>query len=272
MPTPTSLNIIARMKLIDTHCHLTDKRLGPELDNVLARADEAGVVAVICATARIIDSVIATEIARQFTQVYCTAGVHPHDAKNAGEDYLERLEELAAHSKNVAVGEIGLDYHYDFSPRDVQRRVFAEQLALADRLGKPVAVHTREAFEETLSVISESGIAGEQILFHSFTGGPAEARRVLDIGAFISYSGIATFKNADAIRAGAALAGDDRIIIETDAPYLSPEPVRKMKINEPANVVHVAECLAIVRRTTPKTLAEQTTANAIRFFALDTTV
>ncbi len=256
------------MKLIDTHCHLTDERLSP-VGDVLARAGEAGVVAFICATARIGDSAVAAGIAGRYKQVYCTAGVHPHDAKNAGEGYLERLEELAAHPKNVAIGEIGLDYHYDFSPRDVQRRIFAEQLALASRLEKPVAVHTREAFEETLAVISESGIAGERILFHSFTGGPDETRRVLDIGAYVSYSGIATFKNADVIRAGAALIPDDRIIIETDAPYLSPEPVRKMQINEPLNVVHVAERLAAVRRTTPETLAEQTTANAIRFFALD---
>ncbi len=256
------------MKLIDTHCHLTDERLDP-VEDVLARAGEAGVVAFICATARIPDSAVAAEIAGRYEQVYCTAGVHPHDAKNVGGNYIERLEELAANPKNVAIGEIGLDYHYDFSPRDAQRRVFAEQLALARRLEKPVAVHTREAFEETLAVISESGISGGRILFHSFTGGPDETRRVLDIGAYVSYSGIATFKNADAIRAGAALAGDDRILIETDAPYLSPEPVRKMQINEPANVAHVAECLAAVRSTTLKTLAEQTTANAIRFFGLD---
>ncbi len=257
------------MKLIDTHCHLTDNRLGVDLEGVFARAGEAGVVAFICATARIADSAKAAEIVGRYPQVYCTAGIHPHDAKNAGEDYLDRLEESAANVKNVAIGEIGLDYHYDFSPRDVQQRVFAEQLALACRLEKPVAVHTREAFDETLSVISESGLSGDKILFHSFTGGPDEARRVLDIGAYISYSGIATFKNADAIRAGAAIVPDDRILIETDAPYLSPEPLRNMKINEPANVVHVAECLAVVRRTTPKTFAELTTANAIRFFTLD---
>ncbi len=255
------------MKFIDTHCHLTDERLGP-VEDVLARAGEAGVVALICATASIPDSAAAAEIAGRYDQVWCTAGIHPHDAKDAGEDYLERLEELAGNPKNVAIGEIGLDYHYDFSPRDVQRRVFAEQLALACRLEKPVAVHTREAFEDTLAVINDVGAGGEKILFHSFTGGPDEAGRVLDIGAYVSYSGIATFKNADAIRAGAVLVPDDRIIIETDAPYLSPEPVRKMQINEPSNVVHVAECLAAVRRTTPETLAEQTTANAIRFFAL----
>ncbi len=258
------------MKLIDTHCHLTDDRLKPGLEGVLSRAGEAGGVAFICATAHIADSAEAAEIAGRHKQVWCTAGVHPHDAKNVGKDYLERLKELAANSKNVAIGEIGLDYHYDFSPRDVQRRIFAEQLALAARLGKPVAVHTREAFDDTLAVISESGIAGGQILFHSFTGGPDEIRRVLNIGAFVSYSGIATFNSAADIRAGAALVPDDRVLIETDAPYLSPEPVRKMKINEPANVIHVAECLAVVRRTTPKTFAEQTTANAVRFFALDT--
>lgn len=258
------------MELIDTHCHLTDERLAPGLEGVLARAGQAGVVAFICATARIADSAAAAEIVGRHQQVYCTAGIHPHNAKDAAEDYLDRLDELACNAKNVAIGEIGLDYHYDFSPRDVQRHLFTEQLALADRLGKPVVIHTREAFEDTLTVIDEVGADGQKLLFHSFTGGPAEVRRVLDIGAYVSYSGIATFKNAGDIRAGSAMVPDDRIFIETDAPYLSPEPVRRMQINEPANVVHVAECLAVVRRTTPETFAEQTTANTVRFFALDT--
>lgn len=257
------------MKLIDTHCHLTDKRFEPGLEGVLARAGEAGVEAFICATAHLADSTAAAGIAGRYRRVYCTAGIHPHEAKDAGEDYLDRLGELASCAKNVAIGEIGLDYHYEFSPRDAQRRIFAGQLALAGRLGKPVVIHTREAFDETLAVINEVGADGRKLLFHSFTGSSEEVRQVLDIGAYVSYSGIATFNSAGAIRDGAAMVPDGRILIETDAPYLSPEPVRRMKVNEPANVVHVAECLAVVRRTTLKSFAELTSVNAAGFFGLD---
>jgi TatD DNase family protein len=257
------------MRLIDTHCHLPHGRLRNQLAATLDRARAAGLVHIICATSAIDEAYNARNIARANPNITFTAGVHPHNAADFDDAQLAALRELVSDEECVALGEIGLDYHYDFSPRDAQREAFAAQLALAKELACPVVIHTREAFDDTLAVIAESGVDGSNLIFHSFTEGPDAVRRLLDIGATVSYSGIATFKRTEEIRQGAAIVPDDRILIETDAPYLSPEPVRKMKTNEPANVAHVATCLAALRGVTPETFAEQTTANAIRLFGLD---
>jgi TatD DNase family protein len=238
------------------------------LAEVLTRAETAGVRAVISAASSVGDAAAAAALAAKWPRVYCTAGVHPHDAKDAADDSLAGLEPLVRHPRCVAVGEIGLDYHYDYSPRDAQRRVFADQLALAGRLGRPIVVHTREAFDDTLAVLAESGVDCRRVVFHSFTGPPAETGRALDLGATVGFSGIVTFNKAVELRASAALVPDEQLLIETDAPFLSPEPVRKMKVNEPANVVHVAACLAGVRKCRPERIAEITTANAVGLFGL----
>ena len=217
------------------------------------------------------ESRVAAALAGKHPGVYCLAGVHPHEAGNVtGPEGLVVVERLAAHERNVAVGEIGLDYHHDFSPREDQRRVFAEQLALAARLGKPVVIHTREALADTLAILTESAVDPSRVVFHSCTQDPEGMRRLLDLGATISFSGIVTFRKTDDLRRAAVLVPDERILIETDAPFLAPEPVRKQKTNEPANVAHVAACLAGVRKVSPERLAEQTTANAVRFFGLKT--
>jgi TatD DNase family protein len=192
----------------------------------------------------------------------------PHAGGAPATHWLRQLEELAADARNVGIGEIGLDYHYDFSPRDAQRRVFGEQLDLARRLGKNVVIHTREAFEDTLAIIAQSGIEGRRIVFHSFTENAAAARLALDLGAMISFSGIVTFARSDELRQTALLVPADRMLVETDAPYLSPEPVRKMKTNEPANVLHVAAFLARLRGVATEELASATTENAKQFFSL----
>ncbi len=257
------------LRLIDTHCHLAHGRLRQDVAGVLQRAQAAGVVACICAGANLHESKLGLTLARKSEQVFFTAGVHPHDAKDADEGYLDQIAHLAAEAKNVAIGEIGLDYHYDFSPRPVQQRVFAEQLQLAKRLGKPVVIHTREAFDDTAVILRDSGVQGARVVFHSFTEGPSRGREVLDCGAMISFSGIVTFAKSELLRQTASLVPDDRILVETDAPFLAPEPVRKMRTNEPANVAHVAAHLAHVRKTAPEAFAELATANAARFFALD---
>jgi TatD DNase family protein len=178
------------------------------------------------------------------------------------------LEELAGDPRVVALGEMGLDYFRDLSPRPVQRQVFAEQLALARRIGKPVVVHMRDAFDDTMAILRESGVSGSKVVFHSFTEGPDQGRQALDFGATIGFSGIVTFQHSHSLRAAAAIVPDDRILIETDSPYLSPEPVRGSKPNEPANVVHVAAALAALRSVSLEGLAERTTANAVQFFLL----
>jgi TatD DNase family protein len=286
------------MQLIDTHCHLTHGRLLPDVRNVLARAREAGITAIICAAGDVAESRATLRLCgtavlgcagsepapEQGPCVFALAGVHPHEAKNCGGDepqredtaeggcptrnYLNQLEELAGDSRNVGIGEIGLDYHYDFSPRPDQQRVFSEQLDLARRLGKNVVVHTREAFEDTLAIIARSGVDSRKIVFHSFTENRDAARRALDLGATISFSGIVTFARSAELQRTALLVPADRILVETDAPYLSPEPVRKMKTNEPANVRHVAEFLARLRGVAPEEFARQTTENAKRLFGL----
>lgn len=258
------------MRLIDTHCHLSHGRLRQQVDDVLARAAEAGVVHVICATGTLAEARTACGLADTHDNVTFTAGVHPHDAKDLTDDALRQIGELAGRRRCVAVGEIGLDYHHDFSPRDAQRSAFAAQLELAARLDTPVVVHMREAVDDTLAIVRESPVDGGRLIFHSFTEGPDVARTLLEMGATISYSGIATFARADDIRRSVAITPDDRILIETDSPYLSPEPVRKVKTNEPANVAHVAARLAAVRGAEPDAFAELTTANAIATFRLDT--
>jgi TatD DNase family protein len=256
------------MNLIDTHCHLADRRLRGNIGQVISTAAAAGVNTMISVAANLPDARIAADIASKHAEVFCTAGVHPHHAAEQDESYLTDIEQLAAGERNVAIGEIGLDYHYDYSPRPRQQEVFAEQLALAARLGKVIVIHTREAFDDTMAIIRESGVGGGAMVFHSFTGGADEVREILDIGAMVSFSGIATFKTADDIRAGALIAPDDRILVETDSPYLSPVPVRNARVNQPAYVAHVAACLAGVRGVDVEQFAEQTTANAKRFFGL----
>jgi len=252
----------------DTHCHLAHGRLHADVQDVIARARAAGVARLICATGTVAESKAALGLARRHENVWCLAGVHPHEAKDAGEGDLETIEQLAGDTRNVAIGEIGLDYHYDFSPRADQRRVFAAQLDVAARLGKLVVVHTREAFDETMAILRDSGLDGRRVVFHCCTEPIEHIRRAVDFGAAVSFSGIVTFKNTGFLRDGAAIVPDERLLIETDAPYCSPEPLRKIKTNEPAHVVHVGVRLAAVRKTTPEAFARLTTANAVRLFAL----
>ncbi|MCJ7544325.1 MAG: TatD family hydrolase [Phycisphaerae bacterium] len=253
---------------IDSHCHLTHDRLAGQVQAVLDRAARAGVVTMICASSDLAESRRSQQLARLCDRVYFTAGLGPHEAAEAGEKYLAALEALAGDPRCVALGECGLDYHYDFSPRPVQQRVFAEQLALARRLGQKVVVHTREALADTLAIVRDSGLDAREVVFHSFTEPLPGAQAVLDTGAMIGLSGIVTFARSDPLRRVAAAVPADRLLIETDSPYLSPEPVREMKTNEPANVVHVASCLAGARGVSCQELAERTTHNARRFFDL----
>ena len=259
------------MRVIDTHCHLAHGRLRQKLDDIFARAAEADVVGMICASGELTEARAALHIAQQHANVFMTVGMHPHDAKSFDDNAARQVDELARRDECVAVGEIGLDYHYDFSPRDDQRDAFARQLELAKAINKPIVIHCREALDDTLSLLAGADLGNQPVVFHSFTEGPDSVRRLLDVGALIGYSGIATFSRAADTRAGAALVPDDHILVETDAPYLSPEPVRRIKVNEPANVVHVSACLAGARGVSPEAFADQTTANAIRVFGLDLT-
>ena len=254
--------------LIDTHCHLANKRLFPNIEQVINEAKNMGVPTIICAAATVEESQTAQDIAQKFDNIFCHAGLHPHDANDLNEQSLNEISALIDYEKCVALGEIGLDYHYDYSPRKIQQEAFATQLELAKQKNIPVVIHTREAFEDTIAIIRESQFSTDNLLFHSFTGNPDQAKICLDLGATMSFSGISTFKTAPEIRESAKLCPADKIVVETDAPYLSPVPVRKIKVNTPGNVKYTAQLLASERNQTFEEFSKFTTENAKRFFKL----
>ncbi len=256
---------------VDSHCHLDDKRFAEDLDTVLDRAAAAGVTRILTIGTGDGPPEIdrAVRIADRYPQVFASVGVHPHDAAKVTSQTYDDLRALALHSKVIAFGEIGLDYHYDFSPREVQREVFIEQLKIAQEVRLPITIHTREAWDDTMSILREH-YAGSGVM-HCFTGDPEQAREALAIGFHLSYGGVLTFKTAENVRESARVTPDDRLLIETDAPYLAPIPYRG-KRNEPAMMVETAHKLAELRGVTPDRIAALTTANFERLFQRQATV
>jgi TatD DNase family protein len=251
--------------LIDSHCHLDDSSFDADRPAVLERAQQAGVALALAIGTGDgpPDLEVAIRLADAVPWLYATAGIHPHEARKSDAAALEKLDQLCAHPKVLAVGEIGLDYHYDHSPRDVQRDVFVAQLEIAARQAKPVVIHTREAWSDTLDLL-RAHFHGPGIM-HCFTGDYAQAVQALDLGLHISFAGILTFPKAGALREAAAKLPLDRILVETDAPYLAPVPHRG-KRNEPAFVVETARTLAQVRGIAMEEAAEATAANFLRLF------
>lgn len=249
------------MKLIDSHCHLDDEQFAADREATIERARSAGVerMMAIGTGDGPPDLEAGIRLADQHAFIYATVGVHPHNAAKATPETFDRLTDLTRHPKVLAIGEIGLDYHYDFSPRDVQLSVFVTQLALAARAQKPIVVHTREAWEDTVAVIREHGLPSGGIM-HCFTGGPKEAQEALELGFHLSFGGMVTFPKADSVRKSAALTPDDRLLVETDAPYLAPVPYRG-KRNEPAFMVETVRRLAELRDSSPEQIAAITTRN-----------
>ena len=253
--------------MIDSHCHLDSEYFGEDRDPVLARAREAGVgLFITIGVGRGLAAPReAAALAASLPDVYATVGVHPHDAAGMTEETWAELEELARRPRVVGVGETGLDYYYDHSPRAVQLEAYRRFVALARAADRPVVSHIRDAPEEAAALLREEK-AGPGVI-HCFSGGVAEARAYLDLGQCLSFSGIVTFKNAGAIREAAAFAPLDRILIETDAPYLAPVPKRG-KPNEPAYLAHTLAALAEVRGMPAAELDAVTSANTRRLFRL----
>ncbi len=248
------------MRLVDSHVHLDDSKFDADREQAIERALAAGVDRMMAIGTGEgpphVDT--AVRLADRYPFLFATIGVHPHDASKATEETWKRLRDLAAHPKVLAVGEIGLDYHYDFSPRDVQRAVFERQLAFAAEFGKPVVIHTREAWQDTLEILRAQWHG--QGIMHCFTGDESEARQALDLGFHLSFGGVLTFPKAESVRQSARIAPLDRILVETDCPYLAPVPHRG-KRNEPAFIVETARRLAEVRGSTIEAIAEATTRN-----------
>ena len=251
------------MSLIDSHCHLDNEQFDADREAVIERALAAGIehMVAIGTGEGPPDLEAGIRLADRYPVFYATVGVHPHDAVKATAETLKLVSALLAHPKVVAIGEIGLDYHYDCSPRSTQRDVFIEQMRIARDARKPIVIHTREAWDDTLSLLKEhwtpSGLGG---IMHCFSGGPEEARQALELGFHLSFGGIVTFPKAVDLQEAARQASADRILVETDAPYLAPVP-RRGKRNEPAYMVETARKLAELRGESLESIAATTTAN-----------
>lgn len=255
--------------MIDSHCHLDNEQFDADREAVIDRALAAGVECMVAIGTGDgpPDLEAGIRLAESHPAFYATVGVHPHDAAKATPPTFQRLVDLLAHPKVVALGEIGLDYHYDFSPRDVQRSVFIEQMRIARAAGKPIVIHTRQAWDDTLKLLEEhwapAGLGG---IMHCFSGGPSQARQALELGFYLSFGGIVTFPKAAEVQEAARQALADRILIETDSPYLAPVPKRG-KRNEPAYVIETARKLAELRGETVEDIAATTSANFRRLIA-----
>ncbi len=252
--------------MIDSHCHIDMPQFDADRDEVVARAREAGLAEMLIVGE--VDEGQALQRSLRVAESYqlpVTAGVHPHQAKLATAATYDEISGLAREGRIVAIGEIGLDFHYDYSPRETQRDVFRRQIRLARDVGLPIVVHTREADDETSKVLEEEGARETGGVIHCFTGGHELARRALDLGMLISFSGILAFPRSEVMQAVAREVPEDRLLVETDAPFLAPPPHRG-KRNEPAFVVEVARRLAALRGVSEQAIGEAARSNYARLF------
>ncbi len=255
--------------LIDSHAHIQGKEYAGEAADVIARARAAGVDTIIAVggAGDMSSNTEAVALADAFPNIYATVGMHPHDAKDVGADELVALCELASRPKVIAVGETGLDYYYNHSPHDVQRRVFTQFIQMARETRLPIVVHERDAAQETAELLRSEGMGMLRGVIHCFTGNYEAACAYLDLGFYLSFTGIITFKNADSLREVVRKVPLERMLVETDSPFLTPVPHRG-KRNEPAYVRHVAETIATVKGVSLDQVATQTTDNARSLFRI----
>lgn len=252
--------------LVDTHCHLDYPDLMADIDAVVARARAAGVGQMVTISTHVARHATYQALAERFSHVFWTIGTHPHNAADEPDVTLQHIIDVSASPKCVAIGEAGLDFHYDKSPRDVQRKVFLNHIAAARETGLPLVIHARDADHEMMDILSAEHAKGAfGAILHCFSSGAELARLGLSLGFYLSFSGIITFKRSEELRAIAAAAPLDRLLVETDAPYLAPEPYRG-KPNEPSYVTRTAAVLASVKGITLDELAAATTENAERVF------
>ncbi|CFX09540.1 Uncharacterised deoxyribonuclease TatD-type [Syntrophomonas zehnderi OL-4] len=253
--------------LIDTHAHLQDDDLQNDLPQVLKRAAEAGVEKIICVGYDVKSSQEALNMARKYRQVYAAVGIHPHDAQHLDDKALKQLYTMAKDPRVVAIGEIGLDFYRDLSPRDIQRQAFVAQIKLAQELSKPIVIHDRDAHQEVMEIIKTEKAGRNQGIMHCYSGSLPLAAELIKAGFYISFAGPITFKNARKAQETAAQIPMDKILIETDCPYLAPEPWRGQR-NEPANVKYVAAKLAELRNKGADEIAYLTNLNAKKVYRI----
>ena len=255
--------------LIDSHAHIQGDDYADEIETIIDRARHAGVeeIIVVGGAGEMSSNTAAIALAESHPNLYATVGMHPHDAKEVGDQDLQKLKELTRNRKVIAVGESGLDYYYDHSPREVQRRVFAQFIRLARETALPIVVHERDAAQDAAQLLRSEGAGSLRGVIHCFTGDARAAREYLGLGFYLSFSGIITFKNAGALRQVAREAPLERILIETDSPYLTPVPYRGRR-NEPAYVRFVAETVAQVKDISFDDVARVTTENVRNLFGI----
>jgi TatD DNase family protein len=255
--------------LIDSHAHIQGKEYAGEAADVIARARAAGVEKIIAVggAGDMSSNTEAVALADSFPNIYATVGMHPHDAKDVGADELRALRELTSHPKVIAVGETGLDYYYNHSPHEVQRRVFAQFIGMARETGLPIVVHERDAAQEAAELLRSEGARELHGVIHCFTGNYEAACDYLDLGFYLSFTGIITFKNAEPLRDVVRKVPLERMLVETDSPFLTPMPHRG-KRNEPAFVRLVAETVAKVKGISLEEVAERTSQNVQDLFAI----
>ena len=255
------------MRLYDSHCHLDFPDFADEIAAVVTRAGDAGVERIITISTRVAHGARLVALAERFANVWFTIGTHPHQAGEEPDTDAAAIRRFAAHPKCVGIGEAGLDYHYDYAPRDVAKRVFIAQIALARELALPLVIHAREADEDVAKILREEMAKGAfAAVLHCFTSSRALAQTGLDLGLYVSFSGVLTFKNSQSLRDIARDVPMDRLLVEPDAPFLAPVPMRG-KRNEPAFVIHTARVLAEVKGVDADTLAAATRANTLRLFS-----
>jgi len=250
----------------DTHAHYDDKRFNDDRDEVLGSMPDSGIALILNAASSLRSAKFGLKMADMYPFVYASVGVHPHDAKSMTDDTAAQLEKLLSHPKAMAVGEIGLDYHYDFSPRDIQKKRYREQLELARRVKKPVIIHERESLQDTLDMIS--GYRDLKGVVHCFSGSWETAKTILDMGWYLSFTGVITYKNARRALEVLEKMPADRIMLETDCPYLAPEPVRGRR-NSSLYLPYIAETIAKARGITAEEVAALTMENGMRFFGIE---
>lgn len=251
--------------LVDAHAHLDDAAFDGDREELLKRIKEQGII-IINAGSDLESSRVSLELAQNYNFVYASVGIHPHQASKVSIDYINWLRDLAKHPKVVAVGEIGLDYHYNFSPKEVQKKVFEAQLSLAKEMDLPVVVHSREALGDTLEILKKSGV--KKGLMHCYSGSLDEAWAFLDLGFYFSFGGVLTFKKAEDVRKVVAGLPKERVLIETDCPYLSPEPFRG-KRNDPTRLVYIVQALADIWGISEGEVVKITKNNAKELFGIE---
>ena len=255
------------MLFIDSHAHLDDTKYDGDRDEMLQRAQGRGISNIVNVGYDLLSSRRSLDLAAKYDFIYAAVGIHPHDAAVAGENYLEELREMAAQPKAVAIGEMGLDYYRNLSPKEVQQLVFREQIRLAAELEKPIIIHDREAHGDVMAILREEKVGPAKGVLHCFSGSMEMARECLKMGFYLSIAGPVTFHNANKLREIAANIPLDRLLIETDSPYLTPEPHRG-KRNESAYVAYVGQCIAEIRGIPVEELGAATTDNAKRLFKI----